>query len=42
MKTAAAFRLGFFMLAPVLLAQAQIRVPRGIYAIVSVEDGIAQ
>ena len=36
------FRLGFFVLAPVMLAQAQIRVPRGIYAVVNVEDGINQ
>jgi uncharacterized protein (TIGR03437 family) len=37
-----AFVLGFSVLAPVLAAQAQIRVPRGIYAVVNVEDGIKQ
>jgi uncharacterized protein (TIGR03437 family) len=34
------FLLGVFVLAPVLFAQGQIRVPRGIYAVVNVEDEI--
>ena len=34
------FLLGVFVLAPVLLVQAQVRVPRGIYAVVNVEDEI--
>jgi uncharacterized protein (TIGR03437 family) len=36
------FLMGLLVLAPVLFAQAQVRTPRGIYAVVSVEDGINQ